>query len=380
MALLTLVFGGHLLYVALVALISAAVLGGVASALRGRSDRPWAYAAWAATTTAALFLTLWLRPVGTGVVGCTVSRDVWEPFGTTQGWMNVALFVSIGFFGVRAARRPVPPLLLSVLLACGIESLQAVLPVIGRYCDTADLTTNVVGAAAGVALGVPSLRLTSARLAPWPARRRWFTVATGAGFAAVACLPATVVDVRVVDHAEPSRPASAEQRAVLGQAVRQALGAGFRVDHAMDNTPCGVDGVNEEVWAVLKPSGIASMSWPGRDRLQINLSVGPQARGGPAGHPIPGSSGPVHDAAAAERAAGGYVGAHYPTADAKRPVADRADDGPGETWTVTYPYRDDRMPAVTSLQVTVDDAGRLLGIRLAAAAGGGPKETPGDCG
>ncbi|MEU1621049.1 VanZ family protein [Streptomyces sp. NPDC005722] len=357
-----------MLYLLLVALVSAAVLGVVATALRGRSDRPWTYGAWAATTTAALFLTLWLRPVGTGGVRCTVSKDVWESFGTTQGWMNVALFVPIGFLGVRAARRPVPPLLLSVLLACGIETVQACLPVIGRYCDTSDLVTNVLGAAAGVGAGLLSLRLVGRGLPAWPTRHRGFLAVTGSGFVAVACVLSTVVDVRVVDHAEPNRQASAEQRAVIGEAVREALGDDVRIARVSDNTPCGMDGVNEEVWAELEPDGVAFMRWPDPDGYRVDVSMGPRTEAPAVGRPIPGAAGPVHDAAAAERTAGRYVAARYPTAGTERPAVLRADDGPGETWTVTYPYRDDRMAAVTSLEVRVNSAGRLLGVRVTAPA------------
>ncbi|GHE55231.1 hypothetical protein GCM10014715_05020 [Streptomyces spiralis] len=374
-----LVFGGHLLYVLLVTLVSAAVLGVTAHVLRSRSDRPWVYAAWAASTTATLFLTLWFRPVGTGAVRCTVSKDVWEAFGTAQGWMNVALFVPIGFFGMRAAQRPVPPLLLSLLLACGIESVQAVLPVIGRYCDTNDLITNVAGAAAGVGAGVLSPRLTGSRRSPWPTRRRWFTVATTAAFAAVACLMTTAVDVRVVDHAEPSRQASEEQRAALRQAVREALGDDFRVGSVLDNTPCGVEGLNETVWAELQPSGMASMDWPDQNRFQIDVSAATKVGGVPAGYPIPGSAGAVRDAAAAEEAASRYVAVHYPTVDTERAVVKRAADGPGWAWNVTYPYGDDRTPAVRSLKVTVSSAGRLLGVRLAARVDSGPDEATEGC-
>ncbi|MGW9029629.1 VanZ family protein [Streptomyces sp. NPDC055722] len=377
---LALVFGRHLLYVLLVALVSAAVLGVVWQGLCGRSDRPWAYAAWVASTTAAVFLTLWFKTVSTGAVRCTVSKDVWEAFGTAQGLMNVALFVPIGFFGVRAARRPMPPLLLSVLLACGIETLQAVFPVIGRYCDTSDLITNVAGAAAGVGIGVLSLRLAGSRLSPWPTRRRWFPVAIGAGFTAVACLMTTAVDLRVVDHAEPSRQASAAQRTVIGQAVREALGDDFKIVRVMDSTPCGLDGVDEQVWAELKPTGMASMSWPHPDRFQIDVSMGPWTEGTAVGYPIRGSARSVHDVASAARAAGRYVAAHYPTADAKRPVVDRADAGAGGMWTVTYPYRDDRMPAMTSLKVTVNAAGHLLDVDLSAVTGSGSSERSGGCG
>ncbi|MET7435782.1 MULTISPECIES: SDR family NAD(P)-dependent oxidoreductase [Streptomyces] len=91
-----------MLYLLLVALVSVAVLGIVAFALRGRSDRPWTYGTWAATTTATVFLTFWMRPSGTGVVKCTVSRELLEPFGTTQGWMNVALFARAALPHLRA--------------------------------------------------------------------------------------------------------------------------------------------------------------------------------------------------------------------------------------------------------------------------------------
>lgn len=380
-ALLALVFGGHLLYLLLVALVSAAVLGSVAFALRGRSDRPWTYAAWAATTTATLLLTLWFRPVGTAYVRCTVSKDVWESFGTTQGWMNVALFVPIGFLGVRAARRPLPPLLLSVLLACGIETVQACIPVIGRYCDTGDLITNVAGAVVGAAAAVVSLRLAGSTPPPWPRRHRTLQVTTGLGFLAVAVVLSTVVDVRIVDHAEPSRQASAGQRAVVGQAIRQALGDGVRIGRVMDDTPCGIDGLNEEVWAELEPSAIAVMNWPAPDRFRIDVMTRLGSDAAASGIPIPGSPGHVRDAATAELAAGEYVAAHYPTADTRQPSVDRTDDGAGGTWTVSYPYRDDRMRAVTSLAVTVNPAGRLLGVQLTATADTGPDKRSADgCG
>ncbi|MDX3234262.1 VanZ family protein [Streptomyces sp. ME03-5709C] len=368
-----------MLYLLFVALVSAAVLGVVSAALRGRSDRPWTYASWAAMTTAVLFLTLWLRPTGTGRVRCTVSRDVLESFGTTQGWMNVALFVPIGFLGVRAARRPLPPLLLSVLLACGIETVQACLPVIGRYCDTSDFVTNVAGAAVGAGVGMLSLRLAGSRLSPWPARHRGFVAVSGAGFVAVAAVLSTVVDVRVVDHAEPDRPASARQQALIEQAVREALGDDVRITGVADDTPCGVDGVDEWVRAQLEPIGTASMRWPQQDAFEVDVALGAQSRAAAVGRPIPGADGPVRDEAAAERAAGRYVAAHYPTAGTRRPVVDRADQVAGETWTVTYAYRDDRMPAVRSLEVRVSSAGRLLGVRLAAPAGSNPVKNPGSC-
>ncbi|MGW3243788.1 hypothetical protein [Streptomyces sp. NPDC001070] len=60
-------------------------------------------------------------------------------------------------------------------------------------------------------------------------------------------------------------------------------------------------------------------------------------------------------------------------------MAERTDDGQGATWIVTQPFRDNRNPAVASLRVTVNAAGRLLGVRLAAAAGSGSAEESGGC-
>ncbi|MEU0036474.1 VanZ family protein [Streptomyces sp. NPDC006333] len=291
--------------------------------------------------------------------------------------MNVALFVPFGFFGIRAARRPLPPVLLSVLLAAGIETVQACLPSIGRYCDTSDFVTNATGALAGVGVGLLSLSLGASGLSPWPARHRGLLAAYGAGFAAVACVLSTVVDVRVVDHAEPSRPASAEQQAIITRAIREALGNDVGIGPITDNPPCGDDAVNEEVWAELQPRGVAFMRWPDPDGVYVDVAIGAGTRASAIGRRIPGASGPVRDKAAAERAAGLYAAAHYPNADRKRPSAERADDGMGGTWTVTYSYRDDRMPAVTSLAVKVNSAARLVGVGLTAptAAGRAGKDT-----
>jgi hypothetical protein len=370
--LLDLVFGRHVIYVLLVVLLSAAVFGGTGHLLRRRSDRPWAYAAWAASTTAALLLTLWVRTAATGAVMCVVNKDVWEPLGVAQGRMNIALFVPIGFFGLRAARRPVPPLLLSVLLSCGIESVQAVVPAIGRYCDTSDLVANVLGAVAGVGLGVLSVRLGGRRLPPWGPPRRRLPIAAGAGLTACACLLAATVEVRVVDHAEAARSASAEQRAAITDVVRRALGGDFRVTGVSDFTPCGVDGVNERAWAELEPDAGVEMTWPDRDLVTIDVRVrSTSLTQPPTGYPIPGATGPVNDPTAARRVAGRYVAARYPAeADATRPLVEEPEAESADMWTVAYPYRDPRMPAMKSLRVTLNRAGRLRGVRLSAGPPG----------
>lgn len=361
------------MYVVLVLLVSAAVFGGSGLLLRRRSDRPWSYAAWAAATTAALLLTLWVKTAATGAVMCVVNKDVWEPLGTPQGRMNLALFVPIGFFGLRAARRAVAPLSAAVLLSCAIECVQAVVPAIGRYCDTSDLVANTLGAIAGTGLGALSVRLGGRRLPPWGPRRRRVLAVTGAGCTAVACLLATAVDVRVVDHAEPSRAASPEQRAVLTDVVRRALGPDVRITNLSDFTPCGVDGVNEQAWADVEPDAWVAISWPGRDDVTIDVRGRTAADTQlPTGYAIPGAAGPVDGRAAARRVADRYVAARYPEeAETRRARVEPPEDGSTDAWTVTYPYRDADLPTVTSLRVTLNGAGRLRGVRLSGAAPGG---------
>ncbi|MGW0145649.1 VanZ family protein [Streptomyces sp. NPDC004822] len=376
---LDLVFGRHLMYVVLVILVSAGVLAIVGVALGRHSQRPWEHAAWAASTTAAVCLTLWVKTASTGSTMCVVNKDVIEPFGVAQGWMNLALFVPVGFFGLRAVRRPVPPVLLAVLLSCGIEGVQAVVPAIGRHCDTTDVVANSVGAIAGAGLGFLSVRLSGGRLSSRGERHLRVSAATCAGFAVIACVPAAGVEFRVVDHAEPARAASAEQRAAITDIVHRALGGDVRIVNVSDVTPCGLDGVNETVSAELEPGGAVLMPWPDRSSVGIDVWEHVAAGGVPSGRRIPGAVGPVHDAPAARRAADRYVAARFPgSADEERAAVDREGEGSRTTWTVAYPFHDPRLPAMNVLRVTVDGGGRLLSVHLSATPPGSRQGSRGE--
>ncbi|KUL76574.1 MULTISPECIES: VanZ family protein [unclassified Streptomyces] len=368
---LDLVFGRHLMYVVLVVLVSAGVLVTAGVGLRRRLARPWEYAAWAASTTAALCLTLWAKTVATGSMMCIVGKDVLEPFGVAQGWMNLALFVPVGFFGLRAVRRPVLPLVSAALLSCGIETVQAVVPAIGRYCDTSDVVANGAGAIVGAGLGFVSVRLAGGRPLSRGVRRRRVPAAAGLGFAVIACVLAATVDLRVVDHAEPARAATAEQRAVITDIVDRALGGDVRITKVSDVTPCGLDGVNETVSAELEPGGAVLMPWPDRSSVGIEVWERFASGGAPAGRRIPGAAGPVHDASAARRTADRYVAARFPgSADGARSAVDREGQGSWTTWTVAYPLHDDRLPGMNALRVTVNGSGRLLSVHLSATPPG----------
>lgn len=364
---LDLVFGHHLTYVVLVAAVSAVAGAAVLLLTRRRSDRPWEYAAWTAFTTAAVLLTLWVKGDPSSGI-CTVNADVAEPLGTAQGLMNIALFVPIGLFGLRSVRRPVPAVLSAALLSGAIETVQAAVPAIGRYCDTSDLVANVAGGAVGVGLGLLSLRLSPRALPPWGVGRRSLAAVTLGVVSVLAGVLAGTARAQVVAHAEQSRPASAEQRAAVDRVVRQALGPGVRVRRVFVSDPLGGE---ERVAAELDPDATVLIAWPDQDDISFDLwgSRGPD--GAPAGYPVTGVTGPVHDALGARRAADRYVAAHYPSAaTAGRPLVEGAGEAPGAAWTVVYRYHDVRAPAPASLKVTVNGAGRLSGVHLSAVAPG----------
>ena len=62
-----------------------------------------------------------------------------------------------------ATRRVLLAFLAGTGLSIAIEAVQALVPAIGRSCDTTDWTSNTIGVAIGVALAWLALR--------WPARR-----------------------------------------------------------------------------------------------------------------------------------------------------------------------------------------------------------------
>lgn len=89
---------------------------------------------------------------------CTVQWVVPTP-GRVELMANVVLFVAPVLLLAVATRRPVLALVAGVALSATIELTQALLPAIGRSCDTTDWSSNVIGSAIGAALGWVALRL-----------------------------------------------------------------------------------------------------------------------------------------------------------------------------------------------------------------------------
>ena len=76
-----------------------------------------------------------------------------EPFA------NLVLFIPVGFLFTIATNRPLLGLLAGVTFSALIEAAQALLPAIGRSCDTGDWVANSLGALGGAALAWAVIRL-----------------------------------------------------------------------------------------------------------------------------------------------------------------------------------------------------------------------------
>jgi len=92
---------------------------------------------------------------------CTVAWAL-PTFGRVELMANVILFVPPVLLAGIASRRPLVAFLGGVVGSAAVELVQALLPALGRSCDTNDWLTNSIGAAIGALL---------AGAAIWAARR-----------------------------------------------------------------------------------------------------------------------------------------------------------------------------------------------------------------
>jgi hypothetical protein len=82
---------------------------------------------------------------------CAVQWALPTP-GRVELMANVVLFVAPVLLAGVTTRRPVLAMVAGSVLSGGLEALQALVPAIGRSCDTGDWLSNTVGAVIGGAL------------------------------------------------------------------------------------------------------------------------------------------------------------------------------------------------------------------------------------
>lgn len=122
------------------------------------------------TTAAALSLlaglALTLSPDGDPRGGpfCTVQAST--PFTGLDTLANSVMLLPLALFAGLATRRPWPTLAAVSALSAAIELTQALLPALGRSCDTDDWWLNTVGAVVGAVAAAVILALGRRRTAP----------------------------------------------------------------------------------------------------------------------------------------------------------------------------------------------------------------------
>ncbi|MCI2237794.1 VanZ family protein [Paenibacillus sp. TRM 82003] len=116
--------------------------------------------AWALTALSLLPLAaLTLVPVDRDLsVGCAVQWD-WPTPARVESFANVVLFIAPVLLAGVATRRWVLAAVVGSALSAGIEVLQALVPGLGRSCDTGDWLANTMGALVGGLLAWGALAL-----------------------------------------------------------------------------------------------------------------------------------------------------------------------------------------------------------------------------
>jgi hypothetical protein len=92
---------------------------------------------------------------------CTVQWALPTP-GRVELMANVVLFVGPALLAGVASRRPVVVLALLSGLSGALEALQALVPALGRSCDTTDWSSNTIGAGTGAGIAAAALVLARA--------------------------------------------------------------------------------------------------------------------------------------------------------------------------------------------------------------------------
>ena len=135
--------------------IAAACVGVGFAVMRGRRYQ-WLRAL--VVVSGLLVIALTLVPVSGDLGGrhCTVQFFV-PTLGSVELLANVALLFPLTFFAALATRRPLVVLGAATVLSAAIEGVQALVPAIGRACDTNDWAMNTAGAVVAALLALITL-------------------------------------------------------------------------------------------------------------------------------------------------------------------------------------------------------------------------------
>ncbi|MFE0737462.1 VanZ family protein [Streptomyces sp. NPDC058855] len=353
------VFQHHLTFLAIAIAVTVAV--GVAVFLLTRR-RTGSHAVlnglWAASAVGPAILTSWS---GSGVLTyeCAVNTDVVQALQSTQGQLNLVLFIPYGLFAALATRRPLFAAATGLLFTAAIETAQATVPFISRLCDTDDLITNGLGACLGAALGaLISRRLPGGGVRAQPSTRRALAWSAPA-IVLIAVGWLTVIDpVRVHPPAATAPSATAAQSAAINDAVTEAFPSAFQPNNVFyaDNG----DGT-ASVTASL-PGGFAELSWP--DREQFTAHFTPASNGeGTHSYRIPGLSHPISTADEAKQIALAYADRYAPWAKSGAQITVRAiDENVSVGWIVEWRRWKNDVLMPMRLSIAIEPSGGLIDL------------------
>ncbi|MBP2472701.1 hypothetical protein JOF53_001573 [Crossiella equi] len=200
------------------------LVAGLVGWLVGRGGRGRGWAVVLLGVSGALVVATALTPSrgGGGAFGvCRVAVPGPEPVLTTSGVLGLALFVPVCLVAVLVFRRVWLTLAAGAVAAVAVEVGHALVPALGKACDTDHLLVHLLGVLVGTVLGGVATGFRRAAPPRFP-RLPWLV----AGAVAVVCTALTAVLVRpAVDTPVPEPvTASREQDDLLRDTARRFLG------------------------------------------------------------------------------------------------------------------------------------------------------------
>ncbi|WP_432057263.1 VanZ family protein [Streptomyces sp. bgisy022] len=340
---------------ALASLVVSAVACCAVVKIAGRTGarRPWAVGVLCALVVMEVSATL-LLPGSAGVTDgvCYVNCSPANVLMTTQGILNIGMFVPIGASAVMATRSPLLSLAGAASLSVATEFAQAT--VFGRNCDSNDFLANFVGAAVGV-LAVHMASVLSGR-----PQFDWKRGVKHSGGVLLALLFAVGVSVNTViipvalDDSS-IRLSSTSQEDAARAAMRRAFGD--HVNITKTTLRPGTEGAEDHI-VIAFANGIAQLAWPSRSEFSVLLE--PESTPGKHSFPLDPPAPSPAGTSDAQKIAHTYAASRYPAqmagASVKTlPVGDDAEFG----WITSWRTSEDGVLLPNRLDVQVNRAGRI---------------------
>ncbi|WP_269858034.1 VanZ family protein [Streptomyces sp. RPT161] len=241
-------------------LILAVILGSLAWwAARRRTLPVWPTVLFAVSLAGEFTATLYPtgRHAGSSHV-CSYSKDIAAAFADQQGLMNVAMYIPVALFAVLAFLHPLYVVAACWLLSATTETVQALIPHIGRACDSQDFVTNSTGAVIGVAIGCAWQVLQRSLSVPTKREAVWSVIPLAGGAIALALVHHAAINPMWADSTLTVAH-STDQRALAAQDAKLLFGPSAKVVNIQDQSALRE---TPELVIVTTDTGQFSIEWP----------------------------------------------------------------------------------------------------------------------